>query len=123
MQQVDMAQLNRELAQASQVLNKRAELPGPDGATARMQLAVLAPLTLWRAEEGNRGTDDNTILNVVVQLCASQIVASIKSLETDMGSEVAMVNAMLGGIAEEIHAIMVGDAGTIIRTPYEPGHA
>lgn len=113
----DLSEVKASLDAFLESEKHKTELPGFEGVVARAQQAILAPITIWRAEESNRGTDDNTIMNAIVGMCASTIVGEIKENcpPGDVDAQFEVANRIIAAVAEEI-------AITIIES-IEAGHA
>lgn len=106
MQQVDIQAVKAAMEEFRISQRKLADDP-EQGCVFRAQLAVTPELTLWRAEEVNRGTDPNEVLNAMVMLVASTIAGEIMAVTDDQGAQFETFNRTIHAIAEEVAALFL----------------
>lgn len=112
-QRVDMSRLETEIAVFMATQQRSIDMPEQGGVVSRMQFAIVPAITRWRAQECNRGTDDNAVANALIGLFASTFQSVVTTVEPNRTEQLAVINRFLRALGEEIAAIRVGARDTI----------
>lgn len=83
----------------------------PNNVLARIQFTVIPAIIRWKVGEMNRGTDEDSVLNALVCLVASQtvdIVGEVIGSAVPSDRHFALSNKILQAIGEELGAILSG---------------
>lgn len=114
---VDPEKIEQALAEMATRTQPMTTAPGLQGVMARMQLNVMPVLTRWRVSEQNRTeADPEEVGNALIGLFATAIASEVAAVYGPGVSDehFDMVNRFLGGIAEEVGAMLTGThPGTI----------
>jgi hypothetical protein len=117
MLRIDPEKIEAELAAMQKAMALQANLPGPPGAIARMQMAVLPALTRWRTAEINRDVNPNDVANALVALFAATLYSEVTTV---YGTEIdddhyQFLNKMMLGIGQEVGAFLEGNRPGVTR--------
>lgn len=74
---IDLEEVQKNCAVTRETYLKNRELPGEDGALARLGADCDPAMTIWRAREANRHTDPNDVINALIRGLVAHIAAEV----------------------------------------------
>ncbi len=119
----DLSEVKASIDAFIEAEKHKTGLPGFEGVVTRCQLAVLAPITIWRTAESNRGTDPSIIMRAVIGMAASTIAGEIvENVPDDIDAQFNVVNDVLKELAKMI-GTLIADGPVATIESVEAGNA
>lgn len=109
---IDPTKVDQQLAEMVASMAPFLDGAEPNNVLARLQSQVVPAFVRWRANETNRRTEENVVLNAIVCFVSSQLVSAVCEVIGDTDIEdvhFELANKLLHAIGDEVGSIMTGD--------------